>query len=97
MSNSLEPLPLLDGTFSVELDRSRKENTYGFPDQLTSDFILNYGKEAFNDAKSFSHWLAKSNRALGGLNPLELLVEGGQENLTKVVAILNRIEHGGYS
>jgi hypothetical protein len=89
MSNSLEPLPLLDGT-SVE-------SINEIPDQLTSDYIFKYGKEVFQDTANFANWLTKPNLALGGLIPIELLVEGGEENLNKLNTIIGRIDYGIFS
>jgi Protein of unknown function (DUF2384) len=62
---------------------------------LTAEIIFEYGKEVFNDAKNFTGWLIKTNPALGTV-PLELLVEGGQENLLAVQTLLGQIDFGVY-
>ncbi|MFT4681797.1 MAG: putative toxin-antitoxin system antitoxin component (TIGR02293 family) [Granulosicoccus sp.] len=59
-----------------------------------ADLFL-YGSEVFVDKENFFKWLELSNTALGGMEPKDLLdIPGG---ISKVRAILGRIEYGVYS
>jgi Protein of unknown function (DUF2384) len=57
--------------------------------------IYKHAAEVFENSDIAWKWLQRSNRALGGAVPLQLLeTESGTE---QVAAVLNRIEYGGYS
>ncbi len=57
--------------------------------------IFSYGYEVFEDMRTFSQWLKRQNRALGGKSPFDLLHTsfGRQE----VKNLLGRIDYGVYS
>lgn len=59
-----------------------------------ADLFL-YGEEVFGNRDAFSKWLNLPNKALGGLEPHELIeIPGG---VAKVKDVLGRIEYGVYS
>lgn len=57
--------------------------------------ILVRSEEALGDEERAQRWLARPNRALGGLRPLTLL--DSDAGALAVERILGRIEHGIYS
>jgi putative toxin-antitoxin system antitoxin component (TIGR02293 family) len=96
---SREQLSDLLGISIRTLERHRKDNK---PFSLVqSDRLLRYARiaaraeEVFEDEKTAQNWLKRSNQALGGESPLNLLdTEAGVE---QVDDILTRIEYGVYS
>ncbi|MCA2992094.1 MbcA/ParS/Xre antitoxin family protein [Gemmatimonas sp.] len=69
--------------FDGDVDESHEERVRRVHDRAVA---------ALGDAEKAKRWMAKRNRALGGLTPDSMLstAEGAQT----VVAILVRIEHG---
>jgi putative toxin-antitoxin system antitoxin component (TIGR02293 family) len=57
--------------------------------------IAAYALEVFEDTNTLRNWLSRSNRALGGAAPVEVLdTDAGCE---QVKELLDRIEYGVYS
>lgn len=57
--------------------------------------IYSYGYEVFEDESRFNNWIFRSNRALGGLSPYDLL--DNQYGRDEVKSLIGRIDYGVYS
>jgi putative toxin-antitoxin system antitoxin component (TIGR02293 family) len=57
--------------------------------------IYSYGYEVFEDEDKFNHWMFKSNRALGGKAPYDLV--DNQFGREEVRNLIGRIDYGVYS
>ena len=62
---------------------------------LKNKLILGAALDVFENVETARNWLKKSNRALAGKTPLELLdTDAGTQQVDQ---LLNKIEHGVYS
>jgi len=59
-----------------------------------ADLFL-YGSHVFGDKETFFKWMDLPNKALGGMEPQELVVY--PDGVSKVRDVIARIEHGVYS
>ena len=57
--------------------------------------IYSYGYEVFEDIERFNKWIFRSNKALGGLTPFNLL--DNQYGREEVKDLIGRIDYGVYS
>lgn len=57
--------------------------------------IVALGDEVFADSRVTSQWLQRANRALNGMQPIELL--DTDDGAREVEAVLLRLEHGVYN
>lgn len=57
--------------------------------------IYSYGYEVFEDEERFNDWIFKTNKALGGLSPFDLL--DNQYGREEVRNLIGRIDYGVYS
>ena len=57
--------------------------------------IYSYGFEVFEDENKFNDWIFRSNRALGGQSPFDLL--DSQFGREEIKSLIGRIDYGVYS
>ncbi len=57
--------------------------------------IYSFGYEVFEDESRFNDWIFRSNKALGGLSPYDLL--DNQYGRDEVKSLIGRIDYGVYS
>ena len=63
---------------------------------MNREKILKYGIEVFNgEVDKFSNWLLKSNHAIGGKTPNELLEN--EDGKKQIYNLLSRIDYGNFS
>ena len=72
-----------------KFDRAVSERIIGLAD------IYAYGYEVFEDENAFSQWMFRSNKALNGLSPYDLL--NSQYGREEIKNLIGRIDYGVYS
>jgi putative toxin-antitoxin system antitoxin component (TIGR02293 family) len=92
-------LASLVGVSERTISRLQKEdkplNTTGSDRLYRLARIAAHALEVFEDSNTVGNWLSRSNRALGGVAPVEVLdTDAGCE---QVKELLDRIEYGVYS
>jgi putative toxin-antitoxin system antitoxin component (TIGR02293 family) len=80
---------LINKKGSAKFDMVLSERIVGVAD------IYSYGYEVFEDENRFNNWIFRSNQALGGQAPYDLL--DNQFGRDEVKSLIGRIDYGVYS
>ncbi|MDQ6815759.1 MAG: DUF2384 domain-containing protein [Bacteroidota bacterium] len=80
---------LINKKGSAKFDMVLSERIVGVAD------IYSYGYEVFEDENRFNEWIFRSNQALGGQSPYDLL--DNQYGREEVKSLIGRIDYGVYS